>query len=545
MTFMMMIRAAVLSLILLITIATTIQKTHAQTAPLPIAALTNGDIVLHGLNGASQPITRDGAMRNYRDPFWSPSGTLLGFTDVGENDSGIAATLYVSDLSGRPPVAVATNLHPLLTPRFSPDGLQLVYATSVSGGVSGPVQVFSYSPTAATAPVPLGTFDFNANCVQDTYAIPPDRARNRELRIRAGIQPLLIMTTFGVLHAASCSMPDVALLNPINGQDQPLFQQVVAVFVSPEQARAVVVDAAGTFTFVNTERGPYTQLMPAARPDQVGFGLPESNEVFYSTVDRIGATPLPDGVQPLIANTYTQLPSDYHVTIRRFSLRTGRDDVLYSADAYSIGNLQLTPDGSTLVFSQIPNPGAWVQAIAAGQVDAADEDAALGFFEPEIYALSLADNSVQYIATGWYRFTINAAGASSALSLPLPTTGPMVEPTATFTSTFTPIPLLPTATLPPTLTPQPEGVEAPTVSPSGITIGAEMTINPGIGTINVRRQPGTGSRVVELVFGGERVTVLEGPQDAEGFIWWHIRLPSGADGWIAETLAGQQTLLPD
>lgn len=68
--------------------------------------------------------------------------------------------------------------------------------------------------------------------------------------------------------------------------------------------------------------------------------------------------------------------------------------------------------------------------------------------------------------------------------------------------------------------------------------------------VNIRSSPGylgkPPSDVIAQVTPGQEVEILDGPQSADGLIWWHVRLlpPTGvADGWIAEaTASGVQIL---
>jgi hypothetical protein len=290
-----------------------------------------------------------------------------------------------------------------------------------------------------------------------------------------------------------------------------------------------------TLSFVNSEKGPYTQIQPAAVPDQVGFGLPGSSEIFYSSRKAIGPTPLPAGIADILGGIFFQMPTSYEVSLHRFSLRTGVDDTLYTAQAYGIGRIALTADGGTVIFSQTPNPDVWVQALADKRLATADLTTGAGTFaQTDVYALSLADNSVVKLGQNWDQLALNPQASMAGAVIPTPA----------WTALPT-LPIPPTPTYPPTLTPLPPGATRPTETPvgSGLAIGVHATINLDMTSLNVRRQPGTGSRVVEILHGGEKVFIIDGPKaDAEGYTWWHVTLESGADGWIAENIGGVQTM---
>jgi hypothetical protein len=505
-----------------------------EAAELPLAAISDGNVWLYSLSGSSRPLTSARPGEQYHDVVWSPNGGLLAFT--GEMLDLPGTSLFVASESGGPALRLATGVHPLLPVGFSPDSVDVLYGQIVpeaSTSTSDLVQLYRYMPQAGSAPVQLGAIDVVTACGQQTTPRLPTDARYAAETGRLGkARYLLAWTPFGILYSTSCNAPSLNLLSPTTGQTRTLFAEVESAFAAPDGTRAVAV-VAGALAFINTESGPYTQIIPAAPPDQIGFG-PDPREVFYSTRTLIGQTPLPGNAAQRLGSLYFQMPLSYHVQLRRFSLRSGRDDLLYEADAFGIGQIAVTADGSSVIFSQIPNADAWAQAVADGA--APDDTAVMDRTLPvTLYALSLGDASVTPLNVSARRFALNpAASVTYVPGLDLSPVPP----------TFTPIPLPPTATLPPTLTPPPEGFIAPTLTASGIGVGVPMRINPEVGTLNVRRRPGTGSPVVELMFGGEAVTVLAGPEDdLEGYRWWQVSVPSGAVGWVAERVNGVQTLI--
>lgn len=109
------------------------------------------------------------------------------------------------------------------------------------------------------------------------------------------------------------------------------------------------------------------------------------------------------------------------------------------------------------------------------------------------------------------------------------------EPTATATATR---PVLPTATMTPrppiatvalpTATIAPPTVE-PTVAPlppdtGGIEAGAKVVVQ---GTspdgLNIRAQASTKSKILKNVKDKTTLEVLEGPEQAEGYVWWKVK----------------------
>ncbi len=66
--------------------------------------------------------------------------------------------------------------------------------------------------------------------------------------------------------------------------------------------------------------------------------------------------------------------------------------------------------------------------------------------------------------------------------------------------------------------------------------------------LNVRAGAGTNYQIVAKLGDGARVTILEGPNTADGFTWWRVRTNSGIAGWVVDSVDDDgkrlQTLLP-
>ncbi|GEM_PF-991418 len=80
---------------------------------------------------------------------------------------------------------------------------------------------------------------------------------------------------------------------------------------------------------------------------------------------------------------------------------------------------------------------------------------------------------------------------------------------------------------------------------SVLTVGGQATIRTTDGdALNVRSGSGTGFAIVVKVEPGSVVDLLEGPQPADGYVWWRIRLASGQEGWAVESAENEITLVP-
>ncbi|MCL7452121.1 MAG: SH3 domain-containing protein [Anaerolineae bacterium] len=112
-------------------------------------------------------------------------------------------------------------------------------------------------------------------------------------------------------------------------------------------------------------------------------------------------------------------------------------------------------------------------------------------------------------------------------------------PTATATSammaTNTAVPADTTPTITPTNTvalpiTTPEGTPSGAIIEPGVTVVVQGTQGAGL---RLRSEPTTESGVVTAVREGIQLTVVDGPEEADGFVWWKVRTPDGKEGWGA------------
>jgi len=117
----------------------------------------------------------------------------------------------------------------------------------------------------------------------------------------------------------------------------------------------------------------------------------------------------------------------------------------------------------------------------------------------------------------------------------MPSQPPIVEPTVTPTATayqLMPKRVLPT--LPPTTEP-PAATSGPPASAREIEPGIRVrVIDTGIDGLSFRTGPGTNYARLRTAPDGEIFTVLEGPQEANGYRWWRLQDKDGTTGWGVE-----------
>jgi hypothetical protein len=120
-------------------------------------------------------------------------------------------------------------------------------------------------------------------------------------------------------------------------------------------------------------------------------------------------------------------------------------------------------------------------------------------------------------------------GGDQEQATPPTTVTVAMTPTATI-SLVTPTPgVTPTATVVlPGATPE----ETP--GPDEIAPGAMVIVTGTAGAgLNLRQQPSTYAKVVVNAKEGTVLTVLEGPKEADDYVWWRVRAPDGTEGWAA------------
>jgi dipeptidyl aminopeptidase/acylaminoacyl peptidase len=111
---------------------------------------------------------------------------------------------------------------------------------------------------------------------------------------------------------------------------------------------------------------------------------------------------------------------------------------------------------------------------------------------------------------------------------------------ATPSPTPTPAPSASTVTTP-TLAPSP----SPSPSPSPRPLAAGRVVQVLVDGLNIRTSASRDASAVGVVQAGQRVTIVSGPQDADGFSWYEVsRGRDAARGWLAAGSAQQPWLTP-
>ena len=140
-------------------------------------------------------------------------------------------------------------------------------------------------------------------------------------------------------------------------------------------------------------------------------------------------------------------------------------------------------------------------------------------------------------AIGWFLFLLwplLACGRFEPRPTPTPapptatpTVQPTRPPTLTLTLTLTPTPVaMPTTEATATFTPTP-------LPGSALRIGQPARVVAPQG-VNIRNAATTRGQRIGRFGAGVKVTVQEGPVEADGYRWWRVSDSGGKAGWVAE-----------
>lgn len=115
---------------------------------------------------------------------------------------------------------------------------------------------------------------------------------------------------------------------------------------------------------------------------------------------------------------------------------------------------------------------------------------------------------------------------------------PTPEPTATraFQPTPTVTLAIPTVATPPTTPTVALPTEPVVPTPSITEIGPGATVivrGTGGKGLNLRDRPTMQGRRVDIVRDGSALLVLDGPEEANGYVWWQVQTQEGRVGWGA------------
>jgi len=64
--------------------------------------------------------------------------------------------------------------------------------------------------------------------------------------------------------------------------------------------------------------------------------------------------------------------------------------------------------------------------------------------------------------------------------------------------------------------------------------GMAAVVAPNVGRLNVRALPAVETGIRAQLYSGAALKIVDGPSCNGGYNWWHVELPNGTRGWVAE-----------
>lgn len=376
--------------------------------PLPFAAISGDDLWLYGFSTFPEQIDRNiqffgqegfGGYPTFQGE-WSPDGNLFAYRkyyprDVDTPLNFISSSIVIFDRRDKSLREVVTGLPGQMTPfTFSLDSKALIFSRDALNSVTYESLDLT-TPGAGAVPFARARQTCGPGGGGGGSSAPTDLRYWSEIGFMGEVQTIN-MTPAGLFFDARCDGRIFGIINPQTGAVNDLGVFTRAAF-SVTRSHAVGITEDGKIKWVRLTdlQAPPTLLNNAATPDVLAVSR-DGGVVYYSTRTQLSSTSAENGTL-----------AQYAVSIRRYDLTTNQDTEVYTADAFAVGRLTLTPDGNELIFSQIPNMPT------VSNIDLRE------LVQTEFYRLNLAENTATLVGHDLNSFALNPVAYVSGFDGPV------------------------------------------------------------------------------------------------------------------------------
>lgn len=409
-----------IALFALVLLSLTMTIANAQN-PLVYAAVVDDNVFIYGLTDQPAQVTFNElnpafTSSSVNQLAWNGDGSLLAFVQRSVSSDGeffiISHDIIVVNFTTNVIYGLNVQASPAFPISFLPDG-RVMFAQEggyPEGSTSSQIiNVLAVAPDGEAQPEQIGSFLFGVGCGGGS-SFPTDTLYWEEAGGFGGNGLFLASTSAGIIHTPICTGQGVSLLSP-DGNSVALNAEITRAKLSQDGNRLVGIAGQDILVYdlmTQTEQ----RIDIESVPNQVAWGTSGSNDVYYSVItdgpmlrfegDRLAT------FSAFIGYELAEIPT-FGLNIRRYNLTSTDDTTVYGGFGSAIGRMKLTADGTQLIFSVIPNPNPWVDAIFAGELGTfetrnyANERALLPI---EVVSLDIASGNSTVIGTGQQQFTL-------------------------------------------------------------------------------------------------------------------------------------------
>ncbi len=335
-----------------------------ELAPIPLVHMFVGDVFLGTLNNVPGRSVTNLPTDDQRYLGFSPDGLYVSFINVSTGQ--LRALNAAEGLSAR---KLADTVDPAFPPAWSPDSSQIAYVvdTGETNDEGAPIKRIDAVPAGGGEVQTLGTFVFGGVCATDDPS-PFDPADAPYFKETAGQDHTLEwLADNRILFSERCD-GGLAILSTSDQQITELGADLRGGALSPEGQRFLTRadDGLVLLDFTAWER---VNLRIGPNAQQVAWA-PDGQNVYYSTETLVDSLTLDD---PTIQQRGTAIFGAWPVTIHVYrielihlNLTTKTETLLWQSQGRGIGRIAPAPDGSGVLFSQVPSGVLLAEVFQAG-----------------------------------------------------------------------------------------------------------------------------------------------------------------------------------